>query len=154
MAPGRTSLARPPRIRARDDDESTDSMRDYQVKPLDSDTWGRVHAARGGAQWCVRCCWCTGFHTFPADKTYNTDANRALKQRLVDEGGPHAALVFDGDEAVAWCEYGRRCSTRHPHPLRAGRLHLRVSQGDEELCDAQGGALTDSRVIEPPGDRL
>src|SRR3954468_8036161 len=106
MAPGRTSLARPPGIRARDDDESTGSMRDYQVKPLASDTWGRVHAARGAAQWCVRCCWCTWFHPFPADKTYIADANRALKQRLVDEGGPHAALAFDGDEAVARCEYG------------------------------------------------
>ena len=25
---------------------------------------------------------------------------------MVNEGRAHAALVFDGDEAVAWCEYG------------------------------------------------
>ena len=25
---------------------------------------------------------------------------------MVDEGRAHAALVFDGDDAVAWCEYG------------------------------------------------
>jgi hypothetical protein len=25
---------------------------------------------------------------------------------LVEEGHAHAALVFDGDEAVAWCQYG------------------------------------------------
>ncbi len=31
---------------------------------------------------------------------------RARKERLVNEGRAHAALVFDGDEALAWCEYG------------------------------------------------
>ena len=34
------------------------------------------------------------------------EGNRAFKQRLVEEGQAHAALVFDGDRAVAWCEYG------------------------------------------------
>jgi GNAT superfamily N-acetyltransferase len=28
------------------------------------------------------------------------------KERLVREGDAHAALVFDGDAAVAWCQYG------------------------------------------------
>jgi hypothetical protein len=51
-------------------------------------------------------CWCTFFHTFHAEKTFTAEGNRALKQRLVDEGRAHAALVFDGDEAVAWCQYG------------------------------------------------
>ncbi len=31
---------------------------------------------------------------------------RALKEWLVDAGRAHAALVFDGDVAVAWCQYG------------------------------------------------
>jgi GNAT superfamily N-acetyltransferase len=34
------------------------------------------------------------------------EGNRARKERLVNEGRAHAALVFDGDVAVAWCEYG------------------------------------------------
>jgi GNAT superfamily N-acetyltransferase len=34
------------------------------------------------------------------------EGNRARKERLVSEGRAHAALVFDGDVAVAWCEYG------------------------------------------------
>jgi hypothetical protein len=51
-------------------------------------------------------CWCTYFHTFHAEKTYTAEGNRALKKRLVDEGRAHAALVMDGDEAVAWCQYG------------------------------------------------
>ena len=40
------------------------------------------------------------------EKTYDADDNRALKQRLVEEGRAHAALVLDGDRAVAWCQYG------------------------------------------------
>ena len=31
---------------------------------------------------------------------------RSFKERLVREGSAHAALVFDGDAAVAWCQYG------------------------------------------------
>lgn len=38
------------------------------------------------------------------ERTY--EANQSLKRRLVEEGRAHAALVYDGDEAVAWCEYG------------------------------------------------
>ena len=34
------------------------------------------------------------------------EGNREVKRRLVDEGNAHAALVFDHDRAVAWCQYG------------------------------------------------
>ena len=36
----------------------------------------------------------------------SSEGNRAYKERLVREGKAHAALVFDGNVAVAWCEYG------------------------------------------------
>src|SRR5438874_2361914 len=82
------------------------AMTDYAVKPLDANTWDafarlveRHNGVFGG-------CWCTWFHTFHAEKTFTAEGNRALKKRLVDEGRAHAALVFDGDEAVAWCQYG------------------------------------------------
>ena len=42
----------------------------------------------------------------PNEKTRTAEGNRALKERLVREGRAHAALVLDGEEAVAWCEYG------------------------------------------------
>jgi GNAT superfamily N-acetyltransferase len=81
-------------------------MRDYMVQPLGPDTWDafarlleRHNGVFGG-------CWCTWFHTFSSEKTYTAEGNRALKQRLVNDGRAHAALVFDGDEAVAWCQYG------------------------------------------------
>lgn len=48
-------------------------------------------------------CWCIWFHPSCADKALG---NRAYKEQLVRAGRAHAALVFDGDSAVAWCEYG------------------------------------------------
>jgi GNAT superfamily N-acetyltransferase len=51
-------------------------------------------------------CWCTYFHTMAGEKTYDAADNRALKQRLVEEGRAHAALVMEGDEAVAWAQFG------------------------------------------------
>ena len=51
-------------------------------------------------------CWCIWFHPDCAERGQGADGNRALKRRLVEEGTAHAALVFDGDRAVAWCEFG------------------------------------------------
>jgi hypothetical protein len=31
---------------------------------------------------------------------------RGHKERLVREGEAHAAVVFDGEAAVGWCQYG------------------------------------------------
>ncbi|HEY7042513.1 MAG TPA: GNAT family N-acetyltransferase [Nocardioidaceae bacterium] len=81
-------------------------MSDYPVKALDSDTWGAFERLAERHNGVFGGCWCTWFQTLPADKTFTADGNHALKRRLVDEGRAHAALVFDGDEAVAWCEYG------------------------------------------------
>lgn len=78
----------------------------YVVAPLTAETWDayarmieRHNGVFGG-------CWCTWFHTMAAEKLRSYDGNRALKQRLVAEGRAHAALAFDGDEAVAWAQYG------------------------------------------------
>jgi GNAT superfamily N-acetyltransferase len=86
-----------------DDGHSTDEL---TVRALSSDTWDafadlaeRHNGVFGG-------CWCTWFHTMSAEKTRTVEGNRALKERLVREGKAHAALVFDGDVAIGWCEYG------------------------------------------------
>ena len=83
-------------------------MTDYEVKPLGPDTWDAFEqlAERHNGVW--NGCWCTWFHTFYADKEKGrtAESNRGLKERLVNEGRAHAALVFDGAEAVAWCQYG------------------------------------------------
>src|SRR3954465_11743262 len=51
-------------------------------------------------------CYCSYFHS-DTEQTVKDDYDRAtFKRRLVDEGVAHPALVFDGDDAIAWCEYG------------------------------------------------
>ena len=81
-------------------------MSDFIVKPLGPDTWdafaGLVEKHNG--VWGG--CWCIYFHPDCAERGQGAEVNRGLKQRLVNEGRAHAALVFDGDVAVAWCEYG------------------------------------------------
>ena len=76
------------------------------VRPLAPETWDAFAdlAERHNGVWGG--CWCTWFHTMPSEKERTFDANRDLKERLVKEGRAHAALVFDGDIAVGWCEYG------------------------------------------------
>jgi GNAT superfamily N-acetyltransferase len=91
-------------------------MTEYAIKPLNPDTWNAfaqlaeryngcwnaVHGscwAQGGGCWCMR------FQRSCAPRQAD-EGNRARKERLVNEGRAHAALVFDGDAAVAWCEYG------------------------------------------------
>ena len=81
-------------------------MSEYVVKALGPDTWDAFARLAERHNGVFGGCSCTWFHTFHSEKTFDADDNRALKQRLVNEGRAHAALVFDGDEAVAWAEYG------------------------------------------------
>ncbi len=51
-------------------------------------------------------CYCSYFHGDTAHTVKDDHDGATFKKRLVDEGVAHAALVFDGDQAIAWCEYG------------------------------------------------
>jgi ribosomal protein S18 acetylase RimI-like enzyme len=51
-------------------------------------------------------CWCISFHLQPGEKRHGAAAYRAMKETLVREGRAHAALVFDGPNAVGWCQFG------------------------------------------------
>ena len=54
------------------------------------------------------------FH-HPTGKATGTAAgNKALKKRPVMAGRSRNALVFDGDQAVGWCLFGR------PEEVRGG----------------------------------
>jgi len=83
-------------------------MTDYTVKALGPDTWDAFAqlAERHNGVW--NGCFCTWFHTLSTDKDKERtpESNRGLKERLVSQGRAHAALVFDGALAVAWCQYG------------------------------------------------
>ena len=81
-------------------------MTDYVVKPLDANTWdgfaGLAQRHNGvfgaaGAPTSTRC----------TPRRRSTPTTTGVSSGiLVEEGQAHAALVYDGDEAVAWCEYG------------------------------------------------
>jgi GNAT superfamily N-acetyltransferase len=79
----------------------------YEIRPLSAATWGAfadLAAKHKGAGFGG--CWCTWFHP-PADLLESEKGDgRARKERLVREGKAHAALVFDGETAVAWCQFG------------------------------------------------
>ena len=81
-------------------------MSEYVVRQLGPDTWDGFAGLAERHNGVFGGCWCTWFHTMHSEKTFDADDNRNLKRCLVEEGRAHAALVYDGDEAVAWCEYG------------------------------------------------
>lgn len=84
-------------------------MSEYTIKPLSTETWDAFarlcekHNGIGFGQ-----CWCTWFHPRRKDLGLDADveAGRPYKEFLVREGRAHAALVFDGDVAIGWCQYG------------------------------------------------
>jgi GNAT superfamily N-acetyltransferase len=76
------------------------------VRSLTPETWDAYAALMERHNGVFGGCWCTWFHTMASEKTHDAAQNRALKERRVREDTAHAALVFDGDEAVAWCAYG------------------------------------------------
>jgi GNAT superfamily N-acetyltransferase len=79
---------------------------DYTIRSLTPDTWDAFAALCERHNGVFGGCWCTWFHTMHAEKEFTYEGNRALKKRLVEEGRAHAALVMDGDDAIAWCNYG------------------------------------------------
>src|SRR2546425_13340777 len=74
------------------------------VKSLNTETWPdfvRLVEKHNGV-WGG--CSCLSFHQ---KGTGSLEGNKTLKHELVCEGKARAALVFDGAEAVGWCQYGR-----------------------------------------------
>jgi GNAT superfamily N-acetyltransferase len=78
----------------------------YAVKALDEKTWDAFAAlveANGGV---FGGCWCMGFHPEGVGKDTTAALNRKRKLERVRAGTTHAALVFDGDDCVGWCQFG------------------------------------------------
>jgi ribosomal protein S18 acetylase RimI-like enzyme len=77
---------------------------DFIVKPLEESTWQdfaqlveKHNGVWGG-------CWCLGFHQ---KGTGSFSKNKEEKKRRVSAGETHAALVYDGSNAVGWCQFGQ-----------------------------------------------
>jgi predicted GNAT family acetyltransferase len=81
-------------------------MSDLASRALDESTWpafARLVDKHNGV-WGG--CWCMGFHAEGVGRGTTAAQNRATKQERVRAGTAHAALVFDGDDAVGWCQFG------------------------------------------------
>lgn len=76
------------------------------VRPLDSDTWPAFAALAQRHNGVWGGCWCLAFHPKTPDMGHSPDRNREVKRRLVEDGRAHAAVVFDGERAVGWCQFG------------------------------------------------
>ena len=79
---------------------------DLTSKQLTPDTWpafARLVEKHGGI---FGGCWCIAFHLAPGEGKRGAAAYRAMKEERVREGRAHAALVFDGPNAVGWCQFG------------------------------------------------
>lgn len=81
-------------------------MPEYVVRPLDRESWDAYAALveRHNGVWGG--CWCMAFHPEGIGKHKAPGQNRSEKECRVREGRSHAALVFDGDLCVGWCQYG------------------------------------------------
>ncbi len=78
----------------------------YRIEPLGPQTWDAFAdlAERHNGVWGG--CWCTWFHLHPDPPERRQLGAREFKRQLVEQDRAHAALVFDGDVAVAWAEFG------------------------------------------------
>ena len=75
-------------------------------KPLTAKTWPAFARLVEKHNGIFGGCWCISFHLEPGEKRHGAEAYRAMKKALVREGRAHAALVFDGPNAVGWCQFG------------------------------------------------
>ncbi len=76
----------------------------FTTKPLNPKTWKDFAALveRHNGVWSG--CWCMSFHEEGFRAGYA--ANRASKEARVHEHRAHAALVYDGDTCIGWCQFG------------------------------------------------
>lgn len=75
----------------------------FEIRPLCVSTWPAFAelALRYNGVWGG--CWCLAFHP---EGRQRGPQRRIAKQERVQKGTAHAALVFDGERCVGWCQFG------------------------------------------------
>lgn len=110
------------------------------IRPLTPESWPLFEALVDRHGGIFGGCWCTYFHPDCAERGPGAEGNRVYKRQLVEQGVARAALVIrdgaDGEEAVAWAEFGT------PEQL-PGLHHLTQYLAD---LDAEGEREPDYRV--------
>jgi GNAT superfamily N-acetyltransferase len=82
------------------------NMMNLSIKELNIETWKDFErlAHKHNGVWGG--CWCTAFHPKSPVQKRSAELTKSYKKKLVKEDRAHAALVFDGDVCVAWCQFG------------------------------------------------
>lgn len=153
------------------------SVDGYRIEALTPATWDAYAglAERHNGVWGG--CWCVFFHAFPDPPERKELGNRGFKHLLVQQNRTHAAVVFDGDEAVAWAQYGPIAelpNIHHRKEWESGVLQVpdyRITclfvdrryrrqgmaamavRGALELIAAAGGGLVESYPHDLPPDK-
>ncbi len=78
----------------------------YTVKALDESTWLAFAALVEFNNGIFGGCWCMGFHADGVGKGTTAAVNRERKLSRVRAATAHAALAFDGDDCLGWCQFG------------------------------------------------
>ncbi len=76
------------------------------IRPLNESTWPGFAELAENSDGFPSGCWCMGFHPEGVGKDTTAVLNRERKLARVQAGTTHAALVFEDDLCVAWCQFG------------------------------------------------
>ena len=76
------------------------------TQPLIPDTWPAFETLVEAHNGVFGGCWCLSFHAEGKPGTLSYDARREAKQARVASGEAHAALVYEGEACVGWCQFG------------------------------------------------
>ena len=76
---------------------------EYVVRALDESTWPAFATLVEDNNGVFGGCWCMGFHE---DARGTEPPKRERKLARVREGTAHAALVFEEDNCLGWCQFG------------------------------------------------
>ena len=93
----------------------------YTVRALDETTWPAFATLVEHNNGVFGGCWCMGFHPEGVGKGTSAALNRERKLARVRAGTAHAALVFDGEECLGWCQFGAPDELPRIKNLRAYR---------------------------------
>jgi GNAT superfamily N-acetyltransferase len=78
--------------------------RAYETRLLTPETWDDFAALVEAHNGVWGGCWCIGFH--PEGLVGTAADHREAKEAHVRAGTVHQVLVYDGDRAVGWCQFG------------------------------------------------
>lgn len=148
------------------------------TRPLDGDTWPDFARLAEDHHGVWDGCWCLGFHEEGAPRLHSPEQRRALKEARVRESRAHAALVYDGEQCVGWCQFGptdelprikhqkEYRAGQHPPPdwrvtcFFVGRTHRHQGVADAALAGALdqiarlGGGLVESYPEDTAGRKV